>query len=502
MRLIALLLAALLAAPAAQAQKSADTLRVTWRDAVPTMDPYYSPLRAALVLAHQTSDTLVYRDPETFALKPLLATAWRYIDDTTLEFDLRQDATFHNGDKFSADDVVYTLNRILSDKQVSVPSNYIWLAGAEKIDTYKVRVKLKRVFPAALEYIAMVLPIWPQAYRERIGIDAYAKAPIGAGPYRFTRIDGTTQIELERYDGYYAASPKGRPAIRRVVIHEVTDANTELAELLAGRTDWIWNFVADNFNNIAAVPTLQAVRAESMRIGYLSMDVSNRAGLPDNPFAKRDVREAVFRAIDRQAIARQLVQGGARVPNTPCYPEQFGCDAAAAIDYPYDPGRAKALLAQAGYPNGFDTEIVSYVLPQYNGAIQNYLAAVGIRAKMTVLQVASAVSRSMEGKDPIDLGNFGSYSINDVSAIMPYFFNGGANDYVRDPALSKLVEQGGNSIDPAARRAFYSQAIHLVSEQAYWLPLHTYVTTYGFSRQLDFKPYADEVPRYFLSKWK
>ena len=496
------LIYAIMSAPVAHAQKSADTLRVTWRDAIPNLDPYYNPLRAGLVVAHQTFDGLVYRDPETFEIKPLLATAWRYIDDTVIEFDLRRGVTFQNGEPFTADDVVYTLNRILVDKQVSVPSNYAWLAGAEKVDPYKVRVRLKRVFPAAFEYIAMVLPIWPQAYRERLGTEAYAKAPIGAGPYRISRIDGVTQIELERYDGYYAESPKGRPAIRRVVIHEVSEASTELAELLGGRADWIWNFAPDNFNNIAAVPTLQAVRGESMRIGYLSMDVSNRAGVADNPFAKLAVRQAVFHAIDREAIAKQLVQGGSRVPNTPCFPSQFGCDSAAAVSYDYDPAKAKALLAQAGYPDGFDTEIVSYVLPQYNGAVQNYLKAVGIRARVSALQVASAVQRSMDGKDPMDLGNFGSYSINDVSAILPYFFTGGGNDYVRDPTLQKLVEQGGSSIDPAVRRNFYSQAIHLISQQAYWLPLHTYVTTYGFSRQLNFKPYPDEVPRYFLSSWK
>ena len=489
------------AASPAMAQKSADTLRVTWRDAIPNVDPYYNQLRTGLVLAHQAWDTLVYRDPETLSLKPLLATSWKYVDDTTLEFDLRQGVTFHDGSPFTADDVVYTMNTIIADKQVSVPSNFVWLAGAEKIDTYKVRVKLKRIFPAALEYISMVVPIWPQAYREKIGADAYAKAPVGAGPYKITKVDGTTQIELERYDGYYADSPKGKPAIRRLVIHEVPDAATELNELLGSRAEWIWNFNPDNFDNIARVPTLQALRAESMRVGYMQMDAAGRTGA-DNPLTKLKVRQAIMHAIDLPTFAKQLVQGGSRVPEAPCFPTQFGCDGTAAVQYSYDPAKAKALLAEAGYPNGFETEIVSYVLPQWEGAVQNYLKAVGITARINHLQVGAAIKMTIEGKAPTAIGSWGSYSINDVSAFLPFFFDGGTSDYAHNAEVTKLVMQGGASTDPIERRKNYSAAIRLITENAYFIPMNTYVTTYGVSRQLNFKPYQDELPRFFLASWK
>ncbi len=499
--LTACLLAMPLAGTSALAQKSSDTLRVTWRDAVPNVDPYYNQLRTGLVLAHQAWDTLVYRDPETFALKPLLATSWRYVDDTTLEFDLRRGVTFHDGSAFTADDVVYTFNTILTDKQVSVPSNFIWLESAEKISDFKVRLKLKRIFPAALEYISMVLPVWPKAYRERVGADAYARAPVGAGPYRITRVDGTTTIELERYDGYYADSPKGMPPIRRLVINEVSDATTELNALLGGKADWIWNFIPDNFDNIGRMPNLQALRAESMRVGYLQLDAAGRTGA-DNPLTKLKVRQAIMHAIDRPTFARQLVQGGSRVPDAPCFPTQFGCDANAATRYEYDPAKSRALLAEAGYPNGFDTELVTYVLPQWGGAVQNYLKAVGINARISQLQVGAAVKLSIEGKTPLAIGSWGSYSINDVSAFLPFFFAGSTSDYALDPEVKKLVDQGGASTNPDERRRAYGQAIKLVTDNAYFLPMNTYVTTYGISRQLNFKPFPDELPRFYLSSWK
>ncbi len=206
----ATLLAATLAAAPARAQKSADTLRVTWVNGTTNVDPYYNQLRTGLVIAHQAWDTLIYRDPETFVLKPLLATAWRYVDDTTIEFDLRHGVKFHDGSPFSADDVVYTINSILTDKQVAVPSNYLFLVGAEKIDDYKVRVKLKRVFPAALEYLSMTLPIWPKEYRERIGAEAYAKAPVGAGPYRITKVDDLSELDVRAVRRLLRRQPQGQ----------------------------------------------------------------------------------------------------------------------------------------------------------------------------------------------------------------------------------------------------------------------------------------------------
>ena len=491
---------ALLAGPT-HAQKSADTLRIAWRDAVTNLDPYYNQQRTGLILAHHLFDGLVHRDPETFTLRPLLATAWRYVDDTTLEFELRRGVTFHDGSPFSADDVVYTVATILADPDISVPSNFTWLEGAEKVDSHRVRLKLKRIFPAAIEYVAMVLPIWPQAAREAMGARAFAEAPVGAGPYRLTGREGYRRLLLERFEGYYPDSPKGRPAIAKLQIDQVPDAASELDALLAGRVDWIWNFLAEANDTVARTPGLAALRAESMRIGYLSLDAAGRTGAA-NPLTQQKVRQAIFHAIDRQAFVRQVVQGGSRVPEAPCFPTQFGCEAAAAVRYDYNPARAKQLLAEAGYPDGFDTELVTYALPQWSAAIQASLAAIGIRARITQRPVAAVVRQTLDGDVPVGQLAWGSFSINDVSAILPFLFTGGGNDYSRDPALATLVTQGGASTNPNERRRYYSQAIRLISEQAYVVPLNTYVTTYGISRALAFRPFPDEMPRFYLAFWR
>jgi len=497
---VLLTLLALIAAAPAWAQKSADTLRITWREAVLNPDPYHNSLRNGLVLSHQVFDGLISRDPETFALLPLLALSWKYIDDTTLEFELRPGVVFQNGDPFTADDVVYTINQAMTDKLVAVPSNYAWLAGVEKVDPLHVRIHLKRVFPAALEYMALTLPILPQAYRERMGPDGFSQAPVGTGPYRITGV-APDRITLDRFDGYFKDSPKGFPAIGHIAIRQVSDPKTELDDLMHGDADWIWSFAPEKSAEIAANPALQEERAESMRIGYLSLDAAGRSGA-DSPLTKLKVRQAVIAAIDRDTLSRALVAVGARVLDTPCFPTQFGCDQSAAYHPVYDPAHAKQLLAEAGYPDGFDTELVSYVLPEYARAIAANLAAVGIRARVEQLPLGEAIARAAAGTTPLYMGSWGSYSINDVSAILPYFFGGGDNDQARDPEIESLVEQGGATTSVGKRRQFYSRAIREITDNALWLPLHTYVTTYGFSRTLDFKPTTDEIPRFYLSSWK
>jgi peptide/nickel transport system substrate-binding protein len=494
----------LAAAPTAFAQKSADTLRILFNDAVPNIDMYFNSQRTGLILAHQAWDMLVHRDPATFELKPSLATDWKFAEDNTLDLNIRQGVKFHDGSALSADDVVYTIGMAIDPaSKVAVPSNYAWIDKVEKTGDFAVRIHMKKPTPAALEYLAMVMPIHPKAYREKVGPEGFSAKPIGAGPYRIAKNDQGKEVVFERFEDYWAGSPKGKPAIKTLHVRFVPDLATSVTELLAQRADWIWNINPDQADNINKMPYLQAVRQESMRVGYLSIDAAGRSGA-GNPLTNLKVRQAIWHAVDRKTFAEKLVGGGSRVPPAPCFPSQFGCDADAAVKYDYDPAKAKALMAEAGFANGFDIEFVTYVQPtSWPAAVQNYLQAVGIRAKINQLQVAPAIQKAQRGEAPLYMGSWGSYSINDVSAILPVMFGAGALDnYSKDPELEKLVAEGGATSDPEVRKKAYSAAIKIATEKAYWLPINTYVNTYAFAKSLDFKTYADELPRFYLAKWK
>ena len=495
--------AAALAAQPAAAQKSADTLRAMWLDPVVNIDPYYNNQRTGLILAHHVFDGLIFRDPNGFAMKPLIADSWQWLDDTTLEFKLNPKATFHNGDAITADDVLYTVGIITDPASgISVPSNFVpWLAGAEKINAHTVRLKLKQAFPAALQFVSFVMPIYPKTYRETVGRDAFNKQPVGAGPYKVTKWEAGQTVELERYDGYFGGG-KGMPAIKKVVIRQATDANLLVNSLIGNQVDWIWQFPADLVEKIAALPNANTLTQEAFRVAHLSMDAAGRTD-PKGPMTDVRVRRAVWHAIDRQAFAKNLIRFGSRVPDAPCYFTQFGCDQEAAVKYDYNPAKSKALLAEAGYPNGFDIELVNPgLLGAWVGAIQANLAAVGIRAKVSTMTGVAATTRIQKGEVAMYMSSWGSYSINDVSAILPYFFWQNVDDLARDKEVTDLLKQGGSVVDPETRKAAYSKAIHLITDRAYWLPIATYVTVYGINKQLDFKAYSDELPRFFWAKWK
>jgi peptide/nickel transport system substrate-binding protein len=213
------------------------------------------------------------------------------------------------------------------------------------------------------------------------------------------------------------------------------------------------------------------------------------------------VRQAICHAIDRNAIAHDLMQGDSHPINAPCYPTQFGCNDKIAVEYSYDPKLAKQLMTEAGFPNGFSTTLVTYMLSSFGSAVQNYLKVIGITADIQQLQVGAEVAKVMAGETPLNFGTWGSYSVNDVSAILPYFFGGGSNDYARDPQVMEDVKQAGLVIDPAERIKHYDAAIQRITEQAYWLPMFTSVTQYAFTKDLKFTPFPDELPRFYLCSW-
>ncbi len=485
----------------AQAAKKDNTIRFAYDQVLENIDPYFNNVRLGVITSHAVWDTLIYRDPSTNEYKPQLATEWKWVDDKTLELKLREGVKFHNGEEFDADDVVYTLNFIGdAANKVTAQQNVNWIEKAEKIDKFTVRLKTKRPFPAAIEYLTGPIAMYPNEYHAKVGPKGMNEKPVGTGPYKVTENVIGKVIKLERNNEYWAGSQKPKPAIEKLEIRMIPDRQTQIAEMLSGGLDLIMNVAVEQADQMKAAPHLGVTAGATMRIVFLQMNTT-----PETPIAAlRDprVRQAINHAIDRDTMAKQLVGEGAIPISTICFPSQFGCTAEGAKSFAYDPAKAKALLAEAGFKDGLELDLFAYRERNQTEAMVNYLRAVGIKANLKFMQYAAMRDQNRANKAAITHQTWGSFSLNDVSASVSVYFKGIDDDVTKDPEIIALLEKGDTTVDTAARKAAYKQALALIAERAYTVPLYALTTYYASAKELEFKAYPDELPRFWEMKWK
>lgn len=498
----ALLAACLCPAGAAWAGKANDTLVYASDSEVDNVSPYHNSLREGVILSHMAWDTLLYRDNKTGAIKPQLASAWKWESPTALVLDLRQDVTFHNGDKFSADDVVFTFTYALSPEAKIISRQSVeWIRSVEKLDDYKVRLNLVAPFPAALEYLSGPTPIYPAAYFKRVGLEGFRKAPVGTGPYRITAVVPSQGVTMVKNSAYFKASSQPQPTIGTIRFVVIPDQETRLAQLMTGAVDWIWRVPADQVEGLRGMPNITVLSGETMRIGYLTLD-SRGTSVANTPLKDVRVRRAINHAINRAGLANNVVRGGSQPVYAPCFRQQFGCETGSVVKYDYNPAKAKALLAEAGYPNGFETDLYAYRDRDYAEALAGDLRKVGIKARLHFLKAAAMQADYRAGKMALSYQAWGSLGTNDASASVSVWFKGGVDDVAKDPQVIGLLKQADTSMDPAQRKELYGKALARISNEAYWAPAFTYSTNYAFNSALNFRAQSDELPRFVEASWR
>ncbi len=495
-----------LSASSAFAGKSDNSLVWAAQKEITALDPYFDTSREVLVISMHIHDGLVYWDPNTNQYHPLLSTKWKWIDNTTLEFDLRQGVVFHDGSSFGPEDVVYTINFISNEESGVLNYGDIkWLKSAERVDKDTVRIYLDEPFPAALAYLALTLPILPDKHFDAApdkagGKKAYgAVAPNGTGPYKVTSFKPGDRLEMVLNSNYMTGGPKGKPSIEKLVFRTIADESTQIAELMTGGIDWIWGISEDQAAGLRQAPNLTVMNAPTMRVSYLTFDVKGRCG--SDAFTKRTVRRAFGHAVNRSAIANSFMGPNSSVIDAACHPSQFGC-ISDVYAFDYDPQKAKALLTKAGYPDGFSFDIYGYRQREVTEAIIGDLAKVGLKAKLRSMKYSALRDLIREGKVGVANMTWGSSSIPDISAITSYFFGGGPDDPASDAEVIKALREGDMSTDSTVRKAAYSRGLKKIAQEAYWIPLFTYTKNYIFSADLVFNPTPDEYPRFFSARWK
>jgi peptide/nickel transport system substrate-binding protein len=490
--------AALLTAPA-MAGKADNTLNVAFAAEPEPLDTYKIAGRQGLILARHVYDGLIYKDLNTGEFLPALAESWSQPEDGVMEFKLRQGVTFHNGAAFTADDVVETLNTVITPEYgTRYAISVDWIDHVEKVDDFTVRIHMAKPFAGAYEMLADALPIYPHEYFAEVGSEGMARNPVGTGPYRLVEQEPGVRYVLERFEDHYAGSPKAGATIDKIVVRTVPEMNTQYAELMKGDLDWIWRIPPDQAEKLES--RAQIISAPIMRISYVNIAPSALGG--ETPVADPKVRQAIQHAVNRDAITKAFAGGASEVLKSFCNPAQFGCTDE-VTQYDYDPEKAKALLAEAGYGDGFTLSMVFAAMPRpVAEAIAADLAKVGITLQLDELQYAAGVGKWREEQVPTFFSNWGSYGVGDVAFLLSNFFGGGADDLVKDPELVDWLTTGDTSTDPAERQTVYAEALGKIADEAYVMPMYSFNVNYGLSPDLNFTPYPDEFARFWEASWK
>jgi peptide/nickel transport system substrate-binding protein len=500
MRLLGVLaMAGLLAAAPASAQQRQNAITWGFHVEIETLDPYATGKGTVQLVIRNVLEHLLMRDNAGTA-RPALATAWTWVDDRTIDFDLRKGVVFHDGQPFDADDVLYTIAYIKKpDSKISAQGDYAFIEGFEKLDSHKVRLKMTAPTPSAVDRLTQTFFVLPKGAHAKMSAQEFAAKPVGTGPYMAASFEAGRRAELVKNPNYYDAA-WGKPRFDRVTVLSVIDAQTRMAELTAGRVDFVWNITPDQVEALKGNRSVVTVGGNSTSISFLSMDSAGRSGA--NPMQDRNVRMAIAHAIDRKAISEVLRGGSSVVINAPCHPQQFGCpnDLPGA---PRDLAKAREFLKQSAHPNGFEIAISAFTdSGPVAEAIVGDLREIGIKATVDFRETSAWVRDFFAGKLPVAVVPWPSNGVYDVSAIAPFFFMSGQGDYFRDAEVTEWFKTAGSINDAEQRRRLYRQGFEKMAKETFALPLMTNVTNYAHRQGLDFTPAADGYPLIYLAGWK
>ena len=408
-------------------------------------------------------------------LAPCLAESWSTsADGLTYEFVLRRGVRFHNGEPVTAEDVKFSFERyrgagakLLKDR----------VAAVEIVDAHRVRFRLKRPWPDFMTFYGTPATgsgwIVPKKYVEKVGDDGFKKAPVGAWPYKFVSFKPGVELVLEANDHYWRKTPN----VKTIVIRSVPDETTRLAVLKRGEADVSYLFYGPLLEELRRSPGL-TLKPYHLPVPFWL--VFTEQWDPKSPWADRRVRLAANLAIDRPAL-NQAVTLGLSKPTASIIPQSFEGYWPAPL-YQYDPGRAKQLLAEAGYPNGFDAGTLSadMTFTSIAEAAVNYLRAVGIRTTLRPLERAALFKEYQEKRlRHVFMGASAAFG-NAATRLDAFVAAGGIFTYGTYPDIEGLIREQATELDRVKREAILHRIQQLMHEKVMFAPLMEVASPSGY----------------------
>jgi peptide/nickel transport system substrate-binding protein len=411
-------------------------------------------------------------------MTPSLAESWTVsADQRAYEFKLREGLTFHNGDPFTAEDVKFSFirtkgARILKDK----------VRDITVVDPHRVRFQLHEPFPDFMAFYGTLTTgagwIVPKKYIERVGDEGFKKHPIGLGPYKFVSHTVGVELVMEANEAYW----RKVPAVKRLVFKVVPEPTTRAAMLKRGEVDVAYMLDAPQALELQRDPALRL--AFSGGIGIAALDFLDMWD-PRSPWADRRVRLAASLALDRRTMSEMETLGASK-PTGSIVPRAF--EFALPIEpAPYDPAKAKQLLAEAGYPNGFDAGELHVTPPFFSRgeAVMNYLGALGIKLKMRPMERAAFFAawgaKKLKGVCVCGSGLYGNAATR-MSEIVP---SDATYAYGGYPDIDALYKQQAVETDRKKREALLFQIQQILHERVRFAPIFEFLWPSGIGPRVE-----------------
>ncbi len=492
----------------------AETFRWAFQGEAETMDPYGRFEIFTLGFLHNIYEPLVRYDSD-LQIEPALATAWKNVDDTTWRFTLRQGVTFHDGSAFTASDVVFSFGRAKAEGS-AFGSTLGPVAEVVAIDDHTVEFRLSQPQPVLLNTLAFWFIMdegWATAngaenpVNLRAGITNHATLNAnGTGPFRLVSREPGVKTVLEPYGGWWDDTAHN---LTRVEFSPIAADATRIAALLSGELDLIDPVPLQDIERLSERDGVSVLQRPELRVIFLGMDqfrdellYSDVKGA--NPFADVRVRRAVFQAIDVNAIVRQVMRGAAEPAGILFGPGVSGYGAALDHRLRYDVDAAKALLAQAGYGDGFrvtldcpnDRYINDAAICQ---AVAGMLGRVGITVDLNAQSKSVYFSQVLGQDTSFYLLGWTPGNLDAIDVLKPVMHsrNGGAGffnigGYAND-RVDELVKAIEIETDPHARAGMIAEALSLHKEEVGHIPLHRQYVSWALRDGISVDQRADGV---------
>jgi peptide/nickel transport system substrate-binding protein len=452
-----------------------ETLVVAISNEPQTLAPYSHSHMYGFTITTLIFETLIVKG-ENDSYKPWLAKEWKQLDDLTFEFKLRDDVTFHDGSKLTAGDVKFSLTQLAASSFTSNIFGSIDGEATQVVDDLTIRIKLKSPYAALFEALASSrgIIVSKKGY-EATTPEAFGRAPIGTGPMKFVQWISGDRIEFAAYDAYWGEKLPFKNVTARVIV----EASSRTIELETGGIDYAFDIPPSDWDRIANGKNTQLVKGPSLQTSTILINNSF------DVFKDIRVREALAYGVNTDALVKTVWQGTAEAADSYVAPSILGYKKVATR--PYDPVKAKQLLADAGYPNGLEISYTTYDSQIYLAVaevLENMWSQSGFKVNVQIIDLATYTSLNNTGKIQIAHMNPSTAMADPSAALLIWPLARTISLRHGDQKVQDYLDAGQREYDVASRTKIYNDMMDYLNEKLYAIPVAFPQYAYGLNANI------------------